>query len=217
MKNGTQLIQDERKRQIEQEGWTPEHDDTHVLGEMLTAAACYRSAAIAIKNGCTVSQARTTTEAYWPWDGGSFKIADEPVRNWVKSGALAMAERERLIRDHCFWNAKVAQCDWFFNEAVNNIDTLLGFTAFERTQYYGEDGDRMVLRGDYSELDARTQMLADWECDTGEKPNFADDLTLHKGIAYWGFDKGEKEWGWLVGSGEVPEGAKTVDIWFADI
>ncbi len=31
----------ERQRQVLQEGWTPEHDDTHSSGEMAGAAACY--------------------------------------------------------------------------------------------------------------------------------------------------------------------------------
>ena len=40
----TEAAQDvlaERHRQIEAEGWTPEHDDAHDKGEMLTAAWCY--------------------------------------------------------------------------------------------------------------------------------------------------------------------------------
>lgn len=31
----------ERKRQIEVEGWTPEHDDEYFLGHMAFAAAAY--------------------------------------------------------------------------------------------------------------------------------------------------------------------------------
>ena len=31
----------ERERQIAQEGWTPEHDDGHVHGELAAAASCY--------------------------------------------------------------------------------------------------------------------------------------------------------------------------------
>lgn len=31
----------ERRRQIETEGWTPEHDDRHNAGEMALAASCY--------------------------------------------------------------------------------------------------------------------------------------------------------------------------------
>ncbi|WP_253187347.1 hypothetical protein [Pseudomonas aeruginosa] len=34
-------VQAERKRQVEVEGWTPEHDDAHSHGQMARAAACY--------------------------------------------------------------------------------------------------------------------------------------------------------------------------------
>ena len=34
-------IIDERIRQIEAEGWTPDHDDEHDKGELAAAAACY--------------------------------------------------------------------------------------------------------------------------------------------------------------------------------
>lgn len=38
MSEGIQLIAEERVRQIEQEGWTPEHDDEHADGELAIAA-----------------------------------------------------------------------------------------------------------------------------------------------------------------------------------
>jgi len=41
MSTGVEAIAAERKRQIEAEGWTPEHDDEHTNGEMADAAACY--------------------------------------------------------------------------------------------------------------------------------------------------------------------------------
>jgi hypothetical protein len=31
----------ERRRQVEQEGWTPGHDDTHDDGSLALAAVCY--------------------------------------------------------------------------------------------------------------------------------------------------------------------------------
>lgn len=39
--NGIELIAAERKRQVESEGWTPEHDDQHDSDEMAMAAAVY--------------------------------------------------------------------------------------------------------------------------------------------------------------------------------
>lgn len=39
--SGVDLIAAERQRQMEHEGWTPEHDDTHDAGELAWAAVCY--------------------------------------------------------------------------------------------------------------------------------------------------------------------------------
>lgn len=39
MAGGVGLIAAERQRQVSQEGWTPEHDDTHTDGSLATAAA----------------------------------------------------------------------------------------------------------------------------------------------------------------------------------
>ena len=41
MTSGIEAIAAERQRQIEAEGWTPGHDDTHDRGELARAAACY--------------------------------------------------------------------------------------------------------------------------------------------------------------------------------
>lgn len=38
---GVELIAEERKRQIEAEGWTPQHDAQHKADELAIAAACY--------------------------------------------------------------------------------------------------------------------------------------------------------------------------------
>lgn len=40
---GAELIAAERRRQIEQEGWTPDHDDEHEDGSLALAAVCYAS------------------------------------------------------------------------------------------------------------------------------------------------------------------------------
>ena len=40
MKTGLEIIAAERQRQIEQEGWTPEHDAEHVNDEMAIASIC---------------------------------------------------------------------------------------------------------------------------------------------------------------------------------
>ena len=41
MTTGIKLIAKERKRQIEKEGWSAEHDSQHKDGEIAIAASCY--------------------------------------------------------------------------------------------------------------------------------------------------------------------------------
>ncbi len=76
----------ERRRQVEAEGWTPEHDDAHVKSELAQAAASYALAGIRF-------------ELPWPssWDFKWYKPATRR-RNLVKAGALILAEIERLDR-----------------------------------------------------------------------------------------------------------------------
>lgn len=83
----------ERKRQIEAEGWTPEHDDTHRGGEMAQAAAAYAYFWTDAENG------QPSADALWPtdWDIAWFKTTTAR-RNLVKAGALILAEIERLDR-----------------------------------------------------------------------------------------------------------------------
>jgi hypothetical protein len=78
----------ERKRQIEAECWTPQHDDEHGNGEMAKAAACYAL-------GSQGWPQRGVN--FWPWDASWWKPASNR-RNLVKAGALILAEIERLDR-----------------------------------------------------------------------------------------------------------------------
>ena len=86
----------ERKRQIDKEGWTPEHDDQHEPGAMAVAAACY---ALAFKRAAlAVSTVRVGD--LWEWTGWSsawFKPKDRR-RDLVRAAALIIAEIERLDR-----------------------------------------------------------------------------------------------------------------------
>ena len=81
----------ERRRQVEAEGWTPEHDDQHDTGQLARAAACY-----ALVSGGMNPKAKTVSMA-WPWHPSWWKPADRR-RNLVKAGALILAEIERLDR-----------------------------------------------------------------------------------------------------------------------
>jgi hypothetical protein len=53
----------ERRRQIEREGWTPEHDDHHGAGQMALAAGAYAVVG-------TTDASPTEVPAWWPWDYG---------------------------------------------------------------------------------------------------------------------------------------------------
>lgn len=71
----------ERRRQIEAEGFTPDHDDAYQAGDLSAAASCYAI-------GTTV---------YWPWERSWWKPT-ERRRDLVKAGALIVAEIEHLDR-----------------------------------------------------------------------------------------------------------------------
>ncbi|EOF4372734.1 hypothetical protein R6U49_00445 [Pseudomonas aeruginosa] len=87
-------VQAERKRQVEVEGWTPEHDDAHSHGQMARAAACYALAGSSAPNDGT---AALLVSLAWPWDQQWWKPST-PRRDLVKACALALAEIERLDR-----------------------------------------------------------------------------------------------------------------------
>jgi len=92
----------ERQRQMDVEGWTPDHDDAaHDAGDLAAAAACYALSGADSLNpysqgdGVSVDQ----PDDWWPFDAAWWKpdIAD-PRRDLVKAGALILAEIDRLDR-----------------------------------------------------------------------------------------------------------------------
>ena len=86
MKTGAELISNERKRQIDEEGWTATHDDLHREGDLSKAAICY----IMYPNV-------RCHEELWPFSLSWWKPSDRK-RNLVRAGALIAAEIDRLIR-----------------------------------------------------------------------------------------------------------------------
>lgn len=85
----------ERQRQIEVEGWAPDQDDRHCVGEMACAAAAY-AAYSASQNDGSLSAGALSLKL-WPWNWAWWKPTDRR-RNLVKAGALIVAEIERLDR-----------------------------------------------------------------------------------------------------------------------
>ena len=83
----------EWRRQVEAEGWTPEHDDTHAGADLGYAAASYVLSAIGHFPGDRAQQ----MPGFWPW-GKEWWKPSAPRRDLVKAAALIVAEIERLDR-----------------------------------------------------------------------------------------------------------------------
>lgn len=106
---GVDLIATERQRQIETEGWTPEHDDAHTLGELAVAGACYALLGTRWRDSQALGRS-LIRGILWPWEARWFKPAQYPddppfppsktldIKNLVRAGALIAAEIDRLQR-----------------------------------------------------------------------------------------------------------------------
>lgn len=78
----------ERRRQIEVEGWSSEHDDAHAGGEMADAAACYA-------HGELIQD--EADGRLWPWSEDWWKPKDRRS-DLVRAAALLVAEIDRIDR-----------------------------------------------------------------------------------------------------------------------
>lgn len=92
-------IAKERTRQVEQEGWTSEHDDQHDPGELAGAAAAY---SLYTANELHPNSQGDGFDAEhlppgWCWEPAWFKPTT-PRRNLIKAAALIVAEIERIDR-----------------------------------------------------------------------------------------------------------------------
>lgn len=97
MKNGIELIADERQRQIEVEGWTAEHDAGHVEGELANAAAYYALTQETI-DFIDNEWGNDVHLHIWPFDLKWLKRTPENrIRELQKAGALIAAEIDRLL------------------------------------------------------------------------------------------------------------------------
>lgn len=96
MKTGTELITEERERQISQEGWSAKHDDTNTRCQLSGAAACYAIAANEL--AAPTRYLSRPNVSLWPWAMEWWKPGNDPVRCLAKAGALIAAEIDRLQR-----------------------------------------------------------------------------------------------------------------------
>jgi hypothetical protein len=97
---GARLIVEERIRQVEGEGWTPQHDDEHENGELARAGACYAlwDCFYDVRPNHVGGQANLRLHSLtWPWDAEWWK-PKAPIRNLVRAGALIAAEIDRRLR-----------------------------------------------------------------------------------------------------------------------
>jgi hypothetical protein len=97
--DGVSRIAAERKRQIEVEGWTPEHDGEHRCGELARAACGYAALAsyqAGPRNLVDDPLQPPILPRDWPWDVSWWKPSHDLIRNLVKAGALIAAEIDRL-------------------------------------------------------------------------------------------------------------------------
>lgn len=85
----------ERRRQIDVEHWTPQHDDSHSHRELSLAAMAYCQ--VSTLHLDDTSSFASTPPSYWPWAPAWWKPKNRR-RNLVKAAALILAEIERLDR-----------------------------------------------------------------------------------------------------------------------
>lgn len=99
MESGIELIAAERKRQVEVEGWTLEHDIENDGEAMAFAAVCYALPGDARHMTYDDHSRPNGVPRNWPWDGHWWKpTPDDRVRELVKAGALIAAEIDRIQR-----------------------------------------------------------------------------------------------------------------------
>lgn len=102
----------ERRRQVEVEGWHPDHDDIHNRGQMAAAAGCYALASTWDDGAMFATVSRyparhgasgrnfghlTAASVFWPWDWKWWKPRSKR-ENLIRAAALIVAEIERLDR-----------------------------------------------------------------------------------------------------------------------
>lgn len=88
---GADLIREERRRQIEQEGYDAQHDFREPLNSIVAAAISYAM--------CDID--KQEAEAWWQWDFKYWKPKDRQ-RNLVRAGALIAAALDKMQDEENF-------------------------------------------------------------------------------------------------------------------
>ena len=91
-------VTDERRRQIQREGYDHAHDDAHPCGEIAACAAFYAMPPAAREwTAEGFDYGATFGAALWP-EGWTVPKTGDRRRELVKAGALVLAEIERIDR-----------------------------------------------------------------------------------------------------------------------
>jgi len=89
MKTGIELIEEERKRQINKEGFTTSTDLINCPnGKLAEAASCYSTTS-------QTEETKADPPITWPWGKGWWKPKTK-LRNLARAGALIAAEIDRI-------------------------------------------------------------------------------------------------------------------------
>lgn len=103
--DGVALIAAERRRQVDVEGWTAEHDDQHRHCELLDASRCYANQGrtwFPVFTHQYGTDPGAMLDQNWPWWVGEepegWKPSRDPITDLAKAGALIAAEIDRLQR-----------------------------------------------------------------------------------------------------------------------
>ncbi len=91
--NGAGLIAQERRRQIEEEGFDQKHDEQHSAVDLAVAGACYALAGVV--NDPAEPIIGPVVKEYWPFAKKWWKPKDDR-RNLIRAGALIAAALDRL-------------------------------------------------------------------------------------------------------------------------
>lgn len=128
-------ILEERRHQVEDIGFTSEHDGQHDKGELCRAAAGYADhAADVIENG---PDANFDVPCDWPWSDMCWRPKD-PRTDLVRAAALIVAEIERLDRasgSEASWRQRVITEKAVLDEKRRKLGAFKESDAFGRLHW----------------------------------------------------------------------------------
>lgn len=115
-RNATSLILAERDRQIKKEGWSAEHDDAYINGELERAGRCY----LLHETESAMTKPCTKVPADWPWIDEWWKPKGREA-NLIRAGALFLAASDRQNRAGGSTDEAMA----LYRKAVSSLEELL--------------------------------------------------------------------------------------------